>query len=77
MYNERRRENPSYTIPSFYLALELTLGWLVLSFAEFTTQISEWSMLSSLVLSIWALYAFNKYINILMRQKEHHINNFR
>lgn len=77
MTNERRRHNPSYTIPSLYLALEIVLGWLILSFLEFSTEPQTWSLFTILIFSVWVLYVFKKYFRVLERQNTHHINKIR
>ena len=76
MINERRRHIPSFSVPTLYLALEIILAWLVISFFEFSTDLQSWSLLSIFFLGVWALYALNKYFRVLGRQRAHHINKF-
>lgn len=75
MTHERRRHHPSYSIPTLYLILEVIMGWLIISFIEFTTDVYMWSVLSIGLLFAWVLYSFKKYLKVLKRQNIHHINN--
>ena len=66
--HEKRRREPSYTIPFFYEGLELTLIWIVFSLIEGTSNIYAWSILSYLGASTWFMFTFYKLRKVLDRQ---------
>jgi len=69
--HEKRRKEPSYTIPFLYEALEVVLIWIVFSIFEGSMNILEWGAFSYIVASVWFLYTFYKLRKVLQRQVLH------
>jgi len=69
---EKRRKNPSYIIPFFYLFLELLLMYLFLAFVNWHMDIYEWSFYAYIAFAAWSIYAVLKLYFVLQRQKEHY-----
>ncbi|PHR55271.1 MAG: hypothetical protein COA44_11230 [Arcobacter sp.] len=69
--HEKRRKEPSYTIPFLYEILELALIWIFFSLIEGTTNITQWGLLSYSGSSVWFIYTFYKLKRVLNRQIVH------
>lgn len=69
--HERRRNKPSYSIPFLFEGLEITLIWLVFGLFEGSMNVTQWSVVSYALASIWALYTFYKLNKVLKRQLIH------
>jgi len=68
---DQRRKQPSYTMPFFFEALELTLIWVVFGIFEATLDITQWSIFSYGLAAVWFLYTFYKLQKVLERQTMH------
>jgi len=66
--HEKRRKEPSYTIPFLYEGLELVLIWIVFSLIEGTMEVGAWGILSYIGAGVWFLYTFYKLRRVLDRQ---------
>jgi len=69
--HEKRRKEPSYTIPFLYEALEVILIWIVFGIFEGSMNILHWSVLSYVLAGAWFLYTFYKLRKVLQRQILH------
>ena len=69
--HEKRRKEPSYTVPFLYEALEIMLIWIVFGIFEGSMNILQWGTLSYIVSGIWFLYTFYKLRKVLQRQIIH------
>jgi len=69
--HEKRRKEPSYTIPFVFEALEIILIWIVFGILEGSMDIMQWSTISYLVAGAWFLYTFYKLRKVLQRQIVH------
>ena len=66
--HERRRREPSYTMPIIFEVLEVSLIWIVFGIFEGTLDISQWGLVSYGLSSVWFLYTFYKLKKVLSRQ---------
>jgi len=66
--HERRRKNPSYTMPFIFEALEVVLIWIVFGIVEGSFDLTQWSWISYGVALLWFLYTAYKLIRVLNRQ---------
>lgn len=66
--HERRRKEPSYTMPFIFEALELVLIWIVFGIFEGTFNVMHWSIISYMAALIWISYTIYKLIKVLKRQ---------
>ncbi len=66
--HDRRRRNPSYTMPFVFEALEMVLIWIVFGIAEGSLDIMQWSFISYGLSLTWFIYTFVKLGKILSRQ---------
>ena len=66
--HERRRQNPSYTMPFVFEALEMVLIWIVFGIAEGSLDVMQWSLISYGLSLVWFVYTFIKLGKVLNRQ---------
>jgi len=69
--HEKRRKEPSYTIPFLYEMLEIMLIWVVFSLLEGSMNISTWTIFSYVGSGLWFLYTIYKLRKVLIRQTIH------
>lgn len=69
--HERRRKEPSYTMPFLFEILEISLIWIVFGIFEGTLNILEWGLISYGLSSVWFIFTMYKLNNVLDRQTEH------
>jgi len=66
--HERRRKEPSYTMPLLFEALEVVLIWIVFGIVESTFDVTQWGFASYGLASLWLLYTAYKLMKVLKRQ---------
>jgi len=66
--HERRRKNPSYTMPFIFEALEVVLIWIVFGIVEGTFDMTRWNWISYALSFMWLAYTSYKLIKVLNRQ---------
>ena len=66
--HERRRREPSYTMPFVFEALEVVLIWIVFGIAESTFDVTQWSLVSYGLALVWFIYTSYKLKKVLDRQ---------
>ncbi len=66
--HDRRRKEPSYTMPFLFEGLEVVLIWIVFGIAEGTFDIAAWSIISYILASAWFGYTAYKLRKVLNRQ---------
>lgn len=71
--HEKRRREPSYSIPFFFEGLEIVLIWIVFSLFEGSINIFDWSIISYSLSAVWFIYTFYKLRKVLNRQMRHKI----
>lgn len=76
-YVERRRANPSFTVPFVFFSLEVLLGGLILSLIELTPNPYEWSVVSYALGAGWIIYSAKKLVRVLLRQRKRHYSHYR
>jgi len=74
MINERRRSHPSISAPFIFIALEITMAWLILGIVEWNMNVLLWNDLTYAGALVWMFYLLTKLIRVLERQNEHNQN---
>lgn len=69
--HDKRRKEPSYTVPFLYEGLEVLLIVIVFGILEGTLNIREWSFVSLSLGTVWFLYTLYKLSKVLSRQTPH------
>ena len=67
---DKRRTEPSYTIPFVFEAFEVALIWITFSIYEGTFNVEMWSVVSYSLSIVWAIYTLYKLRKVLVRQLE-------
>lgn len=71
MHNNKRRREPSYTIPFIFEILEMIMIWIVFSIMEGTMNVMQWSTVTYILSFTWLLYTLYKLTKVLDRQTLH------
>jgi len=71
-FTEKRRKQPSLSIPIIYLCLEILLMHLLLSLFNWNLDLLEWNIYSYPIFIMWILFSAIKLSIVLKRQKMRH-----
>jgi len=64
----KRRTEPSYTVPFVFEGFEVALIWITFSIYEGSFNVQVWSSVSYFLSAVWAVYTLYKLKKVLIRQ---------
>ena len=68
MHNNKRRHEPSYTVPFIFEVLEMMMIWIVFSIMEGTMDVMQWNTITYILALTWLSYTLYKLNKVLDRQ---------
>ena len=65
---DKRRTEPSYTIPFVFEGFEIALIWITFSIYEGSFNVQAWSAVSYFLAAVWCIHTLYKLRKVLIRQ---------